>query len=752
MSQILLITVHFHDGRYHGSGHWPPSPARLFQALVAGTARGGLNEDDQKALDWLESLEPPLVAAPSEKPGQAFGFFVPNNDFDAVGGDVHKIGKIRTAVKHMHPRLFDPEQPLLYAWTFEPSEENHTHASTMSQIAERLYQLGRGVDMAWATGEVIEFEELDRRLATYPGAVYRPCDGGEGTALDCPQQGSLDSLRKRHQAGGRRFTPTTQGGQLFTQAPKPRFRSVPYNSPTTRLLFDLRDTVKPGSPFAPWPLERVAELVQTLRGQIAADGVPQSGAAECLWNTLPDKRNEISRVLIGRNASDADKSRRIRILPLPSIGSVHVSRAIRRVLVEVPPNCPLRVDDIAWAFSGLTIESAADVSTGELFSCIGLVPADERSMLAHYGTVEREPSTVWRSVTPVALPQPARHRRVDPARLRQESRRDHAMLEETTSGSERLDEQQAAAGAIMQALRHAGVRTAVSSIRLQREPLEARGARAEAFASGTRFAKERLWHVEIVFATPVSGSLVLGDGRYCGLGLMHPSLRHVTGAHAFSIIDGLGERVEATELARALRRAVMSRVQSIHDNKKASLPLFFCGHESDGAPARRGGHAHLAFVPDLERRRLLIIAPHLIEHREPRSDEREYMALLERALIGFDELRAGRIGKLRLTPQTIHSETDPLFATSSVWTSQTPYLSTGHAKRNVMEFLCHDAATELERRGLPTATTIKPITASIVQDGRAQGGLKLEFKVAIPGPILLGHNLHFGGGCFTSTS
>jgi CRISPR-associated protein Csb2 len=37
----LVITIHLHDGRYHGMGEWRPSPARLFQALVAGAAQGG---------------------------------------------------------------------------------------------------------------------------------------------------------------------------------------------------------------------------------------------------------------------------------------------------------------------------------------------------------------------------------------------------------------------------------------------------------------------------------------------------------------------------------------------------------------------------------------------------------------------------------------------------------------------------------------------------------------------------------------
>jgi CRISPR-associated protein Csb2 len=75
---------------------------------------------------------------------------------------------------------------------------------------------------------------------------------------------------------------------------------------------------------------------------------------------------------------------------------------------------------------------------------------------------------------------------------------------------------------VIQALRHAGIKAQVEEIRVQREPFETNGARAEAFSLGTRFAKERVWHVEISFKEPVLGPLVIGDGRFLGLGLMVP--------------------------------------------------------------------------------------------------------------------------------------------------------------------------------------------------------------------------------------
>lgn len=80
MSRTLLIAVRFHDGRYHGTGLWPPAPARLFQALVAAAAEGvAIPTAEQKALEWLETLDPPEIAAPLARKGQSFRNFVPND-------------------------------------------------------------------------------------------------------------------------------------------------------------------------------------------------------------------------------------------------------------------------------------------------------------------------------------------------------------------------------------------------------------------------------------------------------------------------------------------------------------------------------------------------------------------------------------------------------------------------------------------------------------------------------------------------
>lgn len=723
----LLISVRFHDGRYHGSGGWPPSPARLFQALVAGAGRGeNLSQHEVAAFEWLESLDAPAIAAPSAFVGQSFRNFVPNNDLDAVGGNPARIGEIRAA-KIIRPRTFDAAVALLYTWTFEPSADAERHARAICEIAENLYQLGRGVDMAWATGEVVDEREAESRLCGDEGMLWRPSEGGDGAMLSCPRPGSLASLTERFKAMRRRFRTVGTGkktSQLFAQAPKPDFRQVPYNSPSVFLLFEIRSA----DSFRPQPLERAVALTEKVR-DLAVKRLKASA-----WRRDDPKRETLAdKIFVGRDSREGDKARRIRIAPLPSIGHAQTERSIRRVLVAVPPDCPIATGDIAWAFSGLVLES--DEETGEIFA--ELVPADERTMLSHYGV--EDTARLWRTVTPAVLPERAARRRIDP----------HRMREEAKGGAERLREHAAAEGSVCQALRHAGIDASVQAIRVQREPFDGKGLRAEAFAKGTRFAKERLWHVEVGFARPITGPLLIGDGRYIGLGLMRP-VQRMDGIFTFAITDGLTEQADFLGLTRALRRAVIARVQESVGGR-ATLPSFFTGHAADGAPSRSGRHEHLAFAFDVPRKRLLIVAPHVLERRQAFKDEREqYLPLLANALEDFRELRAGTAGKLALIPSALDLCDDPLLALSQTWQSLTPYRVTRHARLNdAAAALEADLLLECQRAGLPrpqieiTETFTKP-------DAGLFGLAKLRFHGATAGPMLLGRDRHFGGGLFVT--
>lgn len=718
MTSYITIYVRVHEGRYHGNGDGVPSPFRLFQALVAGAAISGpLDESTKEALAWFEGLHAPIIASPRMVRGQTVTMFMPNNDLDKFSGDVRNIAKTRGAQKVWRPHHFDAAVPWIYAWPF--AEEGATPAAKICALSEKLYQLGRGVDMAWAWGEVLDEAVLDAKLVEYNGIVRRP-SAGDGPLLACPSKGSFESLERRYRAP--RFR-SESGQRVFVQQPKPGYRQISYESPPVRHVFELRSS-SDSERRVSWPLESTSSLIVAAR----------EAARARLTTAMPDRLHDVDRHLVGRkpdgsNAVPAES--RVRIIAIPSIGMHYADRAIRRLLVEIPAACALRSEDVRWAFSGAEL---FDPDTGELKDVL-LSPSAGDDMLRHYGVGEG--ARVFRSVTPVVLPEDGKRRRIEPTRK----------LADAKPGLERVVEISGARAAVAQALRHAGVSAPAESIRLQREPFDGAGSRVEPFAAGTRFEKERLWHVEVAFGVPVEGPLLLGDGRFLGLGLMAPAKDVVPGTHAFAVTDGLAGQPEPLDVSRALRRAVMARVQATIGTHER-LAAFFSGHAEDGAPIRRSRSSHLsfAFEPDLQR--LLILAPHVVERRAPTHQELDHLRTLDAALEGFCELRARHAGFFLISPVSIGERDDSLLGRSRVWKTITPYVVTRHAKdRAATEALAADVHAECRRLGLPEPR----VESSNVQGAPGiglTGNVTLLFERCIAGPLLLGRTRYLGGGLF----
>lgn len=718
----LVLEIFLHDGRYHGVPDWPPAPARVFQALVAGSGRGAtVSPDDLDVLAWLEGLGPPVIGAPIATRGQEVGLWVPNNDLDAKGGDPDQMGSIRTQ-KKVRPWIFDAEVPLLYAW---PLDEAPASLDGVERLADGLYQLGRGVDMAWARARILSTGDLDRELAAYPGARYRPGPGQGGTRLDVPMSGSLESLQRRFQAHCSRFETQKVGRKavsVFSQAPKPRFTRVTYEAKPSRRLFELELEGRPGK-LDSTPLQGAGAFTQRLRDV----------AAERLVSACPELRAPVERSLIGREAEGrrTKPNLRVRILPLPSHGHEQVDPSIRRVLVEVPGGCELREDDVFWAFTGAIPET----DTG---AALSLVPTNELDMLGHYG-VSGRPSRIWRSVTPVCLPESARRRRIDPLRQQADAKK----------ARERTQEEDRAVNAVAQALRHAGIRERASEIHVRREPFTARGARAEAFEHKPRFTKERLWHVEIELERPISGPLCIGDGRFFGLGLMAPLRQSAPDVFALDVLGGLSPQATTNGLVRALRRAILARVQAELPPRKA-IPRTISGHEADGT-ASRANHNHIAIHFEPATKRFLITAPHRLTGQD-NADWAVSARLLDRALDQLHVLLAGSGGRIELRRTNAEASCRHLLSAARTWTSATPYLVTRHERcGDAREAVARDLHRQCLASGLP-APRVEVIETRSAPGRGLQGSAVLHFATAVQGPIALGRSRHLGGGLFQHCS
>lgn len=716
MSRHFALTVHLHDRRYHGADQWPPAPARVFQALVAGAAQGRhVQEDAVRALTLLERLEPPLIAAPAARRGQRVSLFVPNNDLDAVDGDPDRIGEVRTK-KTVQPHLLESEAPFLYAW---PLPEGA--GAELTSLADGLYQFGRGVDAAWALGEVLDDEQLAARLREHRGTIHRPTSGDGSNELAVPTTSSFLSLVRRFAAALVRLRPSADGQSTdFVQAPKAHFAMVRYDGTPTFHLFELRRESEPVR-SSPWPTWRATSLVEHVRNT----------AIDALSSALPSRTVDIELVLRGRKvdgASSGPIEQRVRFIPLPSIGHEHADQAIRRVLVQVPPG-PLAEQDVLWALSGRPF---FDPQTGEIEGTMLAASAPD-DMVRRYGCSSR----VWRSVTPLALGTASR-RRIEPTRRREEAK----------TAAERDAEERAARYAVAQALRHAGIDATVVRARVQREPFDAHGTRAERFAEGTRFAKESLWHVEVELSSEIRGPLVLGDGRFLGLGVMAPKIER--GVFALDVEGGLSADVDTTVLSRALRRAMMVRAQAILGVRgETELPSYFHGHTRDGEPLKSDRSTHLAFSVDVPRARLLIISPHVLDGwQRPFREAESHLETLERALEGFTELRAGSAGVLSLRASPL-SPSDPLLCASRVFESVTDYVVSRHAKRTTAEeAVIIDVRRECDRRNLPRPDEVRVTRVRGVARIGVVARVEVTFPVAVDGPLLLGKTRYLGGGLF----
>ena len=719
----LVITVQFLDGRYHGfqdrfNNHdgWPPSPARLFQALVAGGALGArIPQGTCDILLWLEQLDAPRIIAPIIRQGQVVKCFVPNNDLDSQGGDPNRVSEIRVT-KRERKGYFDENIPINYIW---PVENLGNKSQEIRELCHLLYQLGRGFDFAWADSEIIDQDEvLDELISSHPGQLWEP--GGNGF-VPCPTKGSLESLSTRFNANLHRMQFSTRKNKrvtYFKNPPKPKFRHIGYNASSPPLVFEIRKNHS----FEAQPLRSVYRLVTQIKELANAK----------LSKELPNSARMIERVIVGRGANEIDKDSRVSVIPIPSVGVKFTDPSIRRIMVSYPNGCPIRYDDLEWGFTGLDISQLSLKST----SGVRTTKTEDNTMVKRYTRSARK----FQSITAVAIPS-AKRRRISPRSC------------DTKSGAERYKEELTAILAVRQALRHARVRTEADTIRVQREPFQRKGVWAEEFALGTRFSKHCMWHVEIKFRQNHRGPLIIGDGRYVGLGLLVP-IANCHDIWSFNLTKSAEFRQKNDkDVIFAFRRALMSRSGAL---KNGNVDPLFSGHNQNALPSETQVHPHLFIsiyrdiVDNTSRTRIVLVPPWLVFRRkiDNLSNKRRHF---EEVVSGLSYVVMGRLGRLTL-PQPVDFEIDDgLVKESRKWKSKSRFLATNHLPRkcNLKEFLERNINLECKRRNLPTPECVEIVDEYVgPRDGNPSCHATLNFKNVVAGPIILGRDSHSGGGLF----
>lgn len=112
----LVLEIEYLNGvSYSSTGpgssrsEWPPQPDRIFSALVATWAYHGQLDRERKALEWLESLPVPTLYASAAAPRKAAVTYVPPNDPSSIKSRPRKPVSIVT--RWRQPRLFPAVRP-----------------------------------------------------------------------------------------------------------------------------------------------------------------------------------------------------------------------------------------------------------------------------------------------------------------------------------------------------------------------------------------------------------------------------------------------------------------------------------------------------------------------------------------------------------------------------------------------------------------------------------------------------------------
>jgi CRISPR-associated protein Csb2 len=465
--KTLCITIHFLDSQFHGQSdygtEWPPSPFRLFQAILAASTLNGNASDD--AFHWLEQLSPPEILAPPVRSVREWKTYVPNNDSDV---------ELKKNEKVFHPVRILSGAPLCYLWQINPDDQNI--AGKMILQIRRVSALGWGIDLVAADGKILSMAEADNLIQTHSGHHWRPAEGSRNL-LRCPKSGSISDLRKAYESFLNRFN-----GNVYNPARKPReFIETPYarvgSVQREIAAFKLLRPDDDSEAFESFDQRKAMEVAAWVRGYLCrasqAGGFPGDSGVFVAGHVPEQNKN-------GKTPP------RFSYLPLPSIGHIHADGRVRRFIIAEPFGGDGRYTQ--WA---QRILANAVVTDKHGISQARLLPMFKPDSVIHHYVHE---ARTFQTITPVILP-----------------------------GYDDMKYPKALK-LVEKALEQAGfsVDDLAEPIYLQKAPFYSGGYSPSSYTRPAYLKGNSATHIRLKWKEPIPGPLAIGAGRHFGLGLFVP--------------------------------------------------------------------------------------------------------------------------------------------------------------------------------------------------------------------------------------
>ena len=530
---VTFLDAYFHGQRDGGEPEWPPSPLRLFQAMVAATALGRRLDTVRPALRWLEGQPSPVIIAPHAETTSSYVLSVPNNAMDLVakawsrgnyfgGGDANPA--THRTMKTVRAKRLADGCAVHYLWRLpDPlTDEVSRHIELLSAAAGSLVALGWGVDLVAGQGRLAAQEEAD----ALSGERWTPFQSRDSDRLRSPVPGTLIALERRHQA----FLNLLVNGRFNPPSPLTTFDLIGYRRatdppPRPYVAFEILSPLNQSAAsrrrvsFDAGNTTRVAGMVRNALACAAdANGWPMERINELIHGHTPDGNGP---------AHNEPNAPRFAYAPLPSIElrgagdgprREHIGNILRVMVIGAPG----MQKEIAWARQALSghelIKEGEDKPVGFLSPLTAGDPAVSR----YAGT-----SAVWSTVTPMILPgydDPA-HLRRKLAKLRGNADAVAQQKRLLAQLDNRID------GLIRKAIFHAGFSgslAVVAEIDWRKVGFRAGVERVDCYHVPEKLAQFSRYHVRIRWRdaagqdVQLRGPLVIGGGRFRGLGLFAP--------------------------------------------------------------------------------------------------------------------------------------------------------------------------------------------------------------------------------------
>ncbi|MCL5947166.1 MAG: type I-U CRISPR-associated protein Csb2 [Chloroflexi bacterium] len=486
MIRYLCVSVTLLDPLFHGKRdgdqlEWPPSPMRLFQALLAGSRCGchdsTWSQDEADAFHWLERQHPPRIIAPPAHRTTSYTLYVPNNDGDKEFERQERLTSKPVQAYQLDSNTRDPnamQQILHYLWSIDEDDWDQAsrHAQLLCQAARRIMALGWGIDQAVADGRVLTSSEAAALVGEcwQPWRSHRP----NQDKLRVPVQGSLDNLQGTYtsflkRVSEQRYNPKHE----FTC-----FNLIEYSGsqalpPRSYARFELPDGVA-------FLQQRINEVSAMLRS-LCTDSQRYRNRQD-FQQRFPETDSE---TYLAGHVNDAKHTPpRFSYLPLPTVGHEHADGLIRRLLIAEPYGGDGSY--ASWAQQRLRNQALRDNNGGERGLLLDLWRSTSQAMVDRYTGV----SESWATVTPVVLPgfDDGNHAKAEKLFFK-------AMLQATIPLS------------------------ALAEFTIRKAPFWPGSQHPQQYSVPAYHRHLPKWHVWLRFRKPIPGPLAIGAGRHYGLGL-----------------------------------------------------------------------------------------------------------------------------------------------------------------------------------------------------------------------------------------